>query len=47
MARRVTAHLFHAANGVVEAPNEWQFDAFGESEVAALGRAIGDRKSVV
>ena len=47
MARTVTAHLFHAVNGVVEAPNEWQFDAFGEAEVAALGRAIGGVTDVV
>ena len=40
MARTVTAHLFHAVNGVVESPNEWQFDAFGEAEMAALGHAI-------
>jgi dihydrofolate reductase len=40
MARTVTAHLFHAVNGVVESPNEWQFDAFGEAEMAALGDAI-------
>jgi RNA polymerase sigma-70 factor (ECF subfamily) len=42
MARTVTAHLFHAVNGVVESPNEWQFDAFGEAEMAALGDAIAD-----
>ena len=47
MARTVTAHLFHAVNGVVEAPNEWQFDAFGEAEMAALGRAIGGVTDVV
>ena len=47
MARTVTAHLFHAVNGVVEAPDEWQFDAFGEAEVAALGRAIGGVTDVV
>jgi dihydrofolate reductase len=42
MARTVTAHLFHAVNGVVESPDQWQFDAFGEAEMAALGEAIAD-----
>src|SRR5688500_8273935 len=42
MARTVTAHLFHAVNGVVESPDQWQFDAFGEVEMAALGDAIAD-----
>ncbi|MDQ1530355.1 MAG: hypothetical protein QOE37_460, partial [Microbacteriaceae bacterium] len=28
--RTVTAGLFHSVDGVVEAPNEWQFDSFDE-----------------
>lgn len=28
--RKVTAGLFHAIDGVVEAPDQWQFDAFDE-----------------
>ena len=47
MARRVTAHLFHSVNGVVEAPNEWQFDAFGPEEMELMGSAIGGVTDVV
>jgi len=32
MARSTSAHLFHSANGVVENPHLWQFDAFGAEE---------------
>ncbi|RYE09305.1 MAG: dihydrofolate reductase [Hyphomicrobiales bacterium] len=28
--RKVTAGLFHSIDGVVEAPDQWQFDAFDE-----------------
>ncbi|QIM20114.1 dihydrofolate reductase [Phycicoccus sp. HDW14] len=41
MARQVTAHLFSSVNGVVESPNEWQFDAFGPEEGELMGRVIG------
>jgi RNA polymerase sigma-70 factor (ECF subfamily) len=41
MTRKVTAHLFHSVNGVVESPNLWQFDAFGEEEGAMMGKVIG------
>lgn len=47
MARRVTAHLFHAVNGVVEAPDQWQFDAFGPEEMELMGSAIGGTTDVV
>ena len=32
MTRVTSAHLFHSANGVVENPHLWQFDAFGSEE---------------
>lgn len=35
--RKVTAGLFHSVDGVVEAPNLWQFDAFD----AELGQMLG------
>ena len=47
MARRVTAHLFHAVNGVVESPDQWQFDAFGPEEMDLMGSAIGGITDVV
>ena len=47
MTRRTTAHLFHSVNGVVEAPNLWQFDAFGPEEGEMMGRAIGGGTDVV
>jgi len=40
MTRTVTAHLFHSANGVVEDPHLWQFDAFGEEEGQAMSDAL-------
>lgn len=42
MARKVTAHLFHSVNGVVESPDQWQFDSFGPEEMEAMGAAISD-----
>lgn len=47
MSRPVTAHLFSTLNGVVEAPNLWQFDRFGPEEGALMGRAIGGVTDVV
>jgi len=40
MSRKVTAHLFHSVNGVVESPNLWQFDAFGQEEGEMMGKTI-------
>jgi RNA polymerase sigma-70 factor (ECF subfamily) len=47
MPRTVTAHLFHSVNGVVESPNEWQFDSFGPEEMQLMGAAIGGITDVV
>ena len=47
MPRKVTAHLFNSVNGVVEAPNEWQFDRFGPEEMEMMGSAIGGVTDVV
>jgi RNA polymerase sigma-70 factor (ECF subfamily) len=47
MTRRTTAHFFCSANGVVEAPNLWQFDAFGAEEGQMMGRAISGGTDVV
>lgn len=47
MARTVTAHLFNSVNGVVESPNEWQFDAFGPEEMAMMGAALDGVTEVV
>lgn len=47
MARLVTAHLFHSVNGVSEAPDRWQFDAFGPEEMEMMGGAIGSVTDMV
>jgi hypothetical protein len=35
--RKVAAGLFHSIDGVVEAPDRWQFDSFGAELGALLG----------
>src|SRR4051794_1640441 len=47
MSRKVIAHLFSAVNGVVESPNEWQFDAFGPEELQLMERVIAPVTDVV
>jgi dihydrofolate reductase len=47
MARKVTAHLFHTLNDVVESPNLWQFDAFGPEEGELMGQTIAPVTDVV
>ncbi|MEP7241038.1 MAG: dihydrofolate reductase family protein [Devosia sp.] len=39
--RKLTAGLFHAIDGVVEAPNLWQGDAFDDELGALLGGVMG------
>lgn len=40
MKRKITAHLFHSVNDVVEHPHLWQFDAFGAEEGQAMDKAL-------
>lgn len=47
MPRTTTAHFFCSVNGVVEAPDLWQFDAFGPEEGEMMGRAISGVTDVV
>ncbi len=47
MARTVKAHLFNSVNGVVESPDQWQFDSFGPEDMAGMGKAIADITDVV
>lgn len=47
MAQPVTAHLFYSVNGVVESPDQWQFDSFGEAEGEAMGAALAGVTDVV
>lgn len=47
MSRTVTAHLFHSVNGVVEGPDKWQYDAFGEAEGELMGKALAGIDEVV
>jgi dihydrofolate reductase len=44
--RKVTAGLFHSIDGAVEAPNEWQFDAF-DDELGALLTGVQQRVDTV
>lgn len=39
--RKVIAGLFYSLDGVVEAPNLWQFDSFDEETGARMGDIIG------
>lgn len=47
MSRKVVAHLFNSVNGVVESPDQWQFDAFGPEEGELMGQVIGPVTDVV
>lgn len=47
MTRKTTAHLFSSVNGVVEAPDQWQFDCFGPEEGEIMGSAIGNATDVL
>lgn len=47
MSRTVSAHQFAAVNGVVESPDQWQFDRFGSEEMELMGRSIGSATDVV
>ena len=47
MSRTTSAHLFASVNGVVEAPDTFQFDAFGREEGELMGAAIGGATDVV
>lgn len=47
MSRPVTAHLFHSVNGVVESPDQFQFDAFGETEAELMGKALAGVTDIV
>ena len=39
--RKLSAGLFHSVDGVVEAPNLWQFDAFDAELGATMGKMMG------
>jgi dihydrofolate reductase len=45
--RKLTAGLFHSLDGVVEAPNLWQFDAFDDELGATLGAMMGVTDTVI
>ncbi len=38
--RKVITGLFISLDGVVESPNQWQFDNFDEGVMAAMGSQI-------
>ncbi|MEX2164513.1 MAG: hypothetical protein WD823_09750, partial [Sulfuricaulis sp.] len=45
--RKLTAGLFHSVDGVVESPDQWQFDAFDGELGASLGKVIAETDTVV
>lgn len=45
--RKVTAGLFHAIDGAVEAPDEWQFDSFDDELGTLMGQMIGATTTVI
>lgn len=45
--RKITAGLFHSIDGVVEAPDQWQFDRFDAELGAMLGRVLSATDSVI
>src|SRR3546814_16510296 len=47
MTRKTTAHLFYSLNGVSEAPDQWQFDSFGQEEGERMGASISAVSDVV
>lgn len=47
MPRHTIAHLFHAVNGVVEEPHQWQFDSFGEEEGLAMDTHLAPVTDVI
>ena len=47
MTRRTTAHLFSSLNGVVEAPDQFQFDAFGAVEGEVMAASLAEVTEVV
>lgn len=45
--RKVTAGLFHSLDGVVEAPDQWQFDRFDDELGQMLGAVMGRVDTVI
>jgi dihydrofolate reductase len=45
--RKVTAGLFHSVDGVVEAPDQWQYDAFDDELGVMLGQVLGNTDTVI
>ena len=45
--RKLTAGLFHSVDGVVEAPDQWQFDAFDDELGALLGQVMASVDTVL
>ncbi|HQZ13541.1 MAG TPA: dihydrofolate reductase family protein [Devosia sp.] len=45
--RKVTAGLFHSIDGVVESPDQWQFDAFDGELGAMLGGVMAAVDTVI
>lgn len=45
--RKVTAGLFHSIDGVVEAPDQWQFNQFDDDLGAMLGAVIDKTDAVI
>ncbi|UBH05279.1 riboflavin biosynthesis protein RibD [Leucobacter sp. Psy1] len=47
MTRKITAHLFHSLNDVVEHPDRWQFDGFGAEEGELMGEMLASTTDTI
>ena len=45
--RKVVSWLFISLDGVVEAPNEWQFDVFDDTMIADLASQTGEEDAIL
>jgi dihydrofolate reductase len=47
MMRKVVSGLFISLDGVVESPDQWQFDVFNEEMIAAMGAHINAEDTIL
>ena len=45
--RKITSGLFISVDGVVEAPDQWQFDNFDEDMGSELAAALGKSTATI
>ena len=47
MSTKIIAGLFYSLDGVVESPDQWQFDAFGPEEGATMSELVSNATEMV